>query len=123
MKNIPPIDDAEGSVPDQSPPLFMAEFDLGRVLERAETAYRNRDEPVMWPFSTVHTIFICGRPAQRAFKLYLGIVSPQTGISPTPRLMRLYENGQMDFEGVPVRFSDVGQGFMIVEHRPQPYPA
>ncbi len=112
----------EGGVADQSPPLFTAEFDLGRALDQAQAAYRNRDEPVMWPFAEVHTIFICGRPAQLAFRDYLESVAAVTGCAPSPRLMRLYAAGQLDFEGVPVRFSEVGQGYMIVEHRPQPYP-
>jgi len=99
--------------------IFSATFDLDTTMDVAEHHYYDRDCPMMWKFEEVHTLYICGPYAKDAFRRYMqkralyGILSP--------RLLRLYEHGQMDYRGVPVTFTPHGEGYMFVEHEPRAY--
>jgi len=102
--------------------FFSATFDPFKTMDAVQHSYYNRDCPYMWPFEQVHTLYICGDHAQDAFERYMKQHAPKACESQwSPRLMRLFEHGQMTFCGVPVKYTDGGEGYMFVEHEPRRY--
>ena len=118
MDNFPPLN-VDGTVDGPAAIIFSATFDLDAALEQAERNYNDRDCPMMWKFAEVHTLYICGPYAKDAFRRYMEQIAPHNIVS--PRLLRLYEHGLMEYCGVPVTFTSGGEGYMFVEHPPRRY--